>query len=265
MPNNVIQKVYNGWNEYLVGGWTTEWAEVVYLTQAEYDALPASKLTDGKIYKIKTSGVAPTPGGGTVIERGDMLLSKISYASEIDNLFVYHAGNYMELIFYYPNWIEKFRRNWSNSVRRTQPLMKTNYLFDFRYDEVVNTSDVDWSVQKYDINWTLVDSLDLWRTYRPSRDMWPYWFFDNYFIFHWKKISYDLEILWDATQEEINAIPSWLYYKGLYYTQDNNDYVASDVNGTEVKRYSNVGTINGIYDDKLYRNVGDVAYTIATI
>lgn len=59
MPNNVIQKVYNGWNEYLVGGGATEWQEVVYLTQAEYDALPASKLTDGKIYKIKTSGTTP--------------------------------------------------------------------------------------------------------------------------------------------------------------------------------------------------------------
>ena len=57
MPNNVIQKVYNGWNEYLVGWGSTEWAEVVYLTQAEYDALPASKLTDGKIYKVKTTGV----------------------------------------------------------------------------------------------------------------------------------------------------------------------------------------------------------------
>ena len=34
-------------------------ARSVTLTQAEYDALPASKLTDGKIYKVKTTGVVP--------------------------------------------------------------------------------------------------------------------------------------------------------------------------------------------------------------
>ena len=61
---DVITKVAIGWVEYPFAGWGSEWQEVVYLTQAEYDVLPASKLTDGKIYKIKTSGVAPTPGGG---------------------------------------------------------------------------------------------------------------------------------------------------------------------------------------------------------
>lgn len=59
---DVITKVSIWGQVYPFAGWgSAEWAEVVYLTQAEYDALPASKLTDGKIYKIKTSGVAPTP------------------------------------------------------------------------------------------------------------------------------------------------------------------------------------------------------------
>ena len=60
---DVITKV-SIWGQVYPFGWgTTEWQEVVYLTQAEYDALPASKLTDGKIYKVKTTGVVP--GGST--------------------------------------------------------------------------------------------------------------------------------------------------------------------------------------------------------
>lgn len=58
---DIVTKV-SIWGQVVPIGWgSAEWAEVVYLTQAEYDVLPASKLTDGKIYKIKTSGVAPTP------------------------------------------------------------------------------------------------------------------------------------------------------------------------------------------------------------
>lgn len=57
---DIVTKV-SIWGQVVPIGWGSEGQEVVYLTQAEYDALPASKLTDGKIYKIKTSGVVPTP------------------------------------------------------------------------------------------------------------------------------------------------------------------------------------------------------------
>ena len=59
---DIVTKV-SIWGQVVPIGWGSEWQEVVYLTQAEYDALPASKLTDGKIYKVKTSGVVP--GGST--------------------------------------------------------------------------------------------------------------------------------------------------------------------------------------------------------
>ena len=87
---DVITKVAIGWVEYPFAGWGSEWAEVVYLTQAEYDALPASKLTDGKIYKIKTSGVAPTPGGGgTVWLDSNIVLNKINQVLSTVNTSCY--------------------------------------------------------------------------------------------------------------------------------------------------------------------------------
>lgn len=55
---DIVTKV-SIWGQVVPIGWGSEWQEVVYLTQAEYDALPASKLTDGKIYKVKTTGVVP--------------------------------------------------------------------------------------------------------------------------------------------------------------------------------------------------------------
>ena len=72
---DVITKVAIGWVEYPFAGWGSGWQEVVYLTQAEYDALPASKLTDGKIYKIKTTGIpweVLTAGAGIDITNNEI-------------------------------------------------------------------------------------------------------------------------------------------------------------------------------------------------
>lgn len=59
---DIVTKV-SIWGQVVPIGWGSEGQEIVYLTQAEYDALPASKLTDGKIYKVKTTGVVP---GGSI-------------------------------------------------------------------------------------------------------------------------------------------------------------------------------------------------------
>lgn len=56
---NVVKSVSINGQVVPFGGGGSEGQEVVYLTQAEYDVLPASKLTDGKIYKVKTTGVVP--------------------------------------------------------------------------------------------------------------------------------------------------------------------------------------------------------------
>ena len=49
-PTETITGFYLDWTEYKFGWWW--WAEIVYCTQSEYDALPSSKLTDGKHYII---------------------------------------------------------------------------------------------------------------------------------------------------------------------------------------------------------------------
>ena len=49
--NDVLKSYdWTNWNE--IGSW---WgSEIVYISQDDYDALPSSKLTDGKNYVIKT-------------------------------------------------------------------------------------------------------------------------------------------------------------------------------------------------------------------
>lgn len=245
---DVITKVAIGWVEYPFAGWGSEWQEVVYLTQAEYDALPASKLTDGKIYKIKTSGVAPTPGGGTAIERGDMLLAKITWSSENETYYCWYEQ--------YKTYI--LRNNWT----MYKSLEFTSYgwiewtFLNNMYLCRSNGSETTDQVKIMNLSNDEVLTFTPWRSFKLK---------DNYL--HTSNLKFNL-LNWEYVEwsnPEYESIPSWLYYKGLYYTQDSNDYVASDVNGTEVKRYSNVWTINGIANGKLYRNVGDVAYAIATI
>lgn len=296
MPNNVIQKVYNGWNEYLVGGWTTEWQEVVYLTQAEYDALPASKLTDGKIYKVKTTGVVPggsadasdveydnTTSGltatdvqsaidevnskvsyGTVFERWDMLLFAIDNVSPIHWAICLVSPDYDNI---------KIRNTVTWTIMydsgSTSPSPNACYKNVISIDDTFYTltrknSGRRYEIHMFDTNWTETVTIageEVFSAHEVKND-WEYWYCSR------ESSYYKIDVQWnktESTQSEFDAIPSGVYYKWLYYSQDNNDYVAVDSTGTEVKRYSNVGTINGIYDDKLYRNIGDLSYAIATI
>lgn len=295
MPNNVIQKVYNGWNEYLVG-WGSEGQEVVYLTQAEYDALPASKLTDGKIYKVKTSGVVPggstnasdveydnTTSGltadnvqdaidevnskvssGTMFERWDMLLFTIDNASPIHWAVCLVAPDYDNIkIINTGTWTVVYDSG-STSSSPNACYKNVISIDDAFYTLTRKNSGRRYEIHIFDTNWTETVTAageEIFSAHEVKND-WEYWYcrYDSSY--------YKIDTQWNktgSTQSEFDAIPSWLYYKGLFYSQDNNDYVAVDSTGTEVKRYSNVWAINGIYDDKLYRNVWDVAYAIATI
>lgn len=57
MTNNVIQKIMNANNEYLIGGGSTGGDNIIYLSQAEYDALtPAEKTDTTKNYVIVGEG-----------------------------------------------------------------------------------------------------------------------------------------------------------------------------------------------------------------
>lgn len=57
MTNNVIQKIMNANNEYLIGGGSTGGDNIIYLSQSEYDALtPAEKADTTKNYVIVGEG-----------------------------------------------------------------------------------------------------------------------------------------------------------------------------------------------------------------
>lgn len=267
--SKIIKKIMNANQEYTVlGGGGSEGQEVIYLTQAEYDVLPASKLTDGKIYKIKTSGVAPTPGGGTAIERGDMLLNNISPIRELNKNVRYLTGNSTKVTFYTNYWTPITTIwIWASAASLKSWLSShcvvNNKLYYFKYTP---SSSGSWHIQIMDLDTYVVTESSETYDYCNSFKYKDWYIYMNAYSTYVKyNISNDsFEV---STQEEYYSIiyPTWYKYKELYYSQDGNDYVATDDTGTEVKRYSGVGTIDAIYDDKLYRNVGDVAYAIATI
>lgn len=314
MPNNVIQKVYNGWNEYLVGGSSTEWAEVVYLTQAEYDALPSSKLTDGKIYKIKTTGVVPggsadasdveydnTTSGltatnvqdainevnskvssGTMIERGDMVFCNFNGKTETDKYIksVYHSSTGSTSAYYtisvYNNLNIEYTWTdptgifpWTTSDRLVT--YKT-FVFYHRYtnwginSKITKINLNDYTTQSIG-NWTFWSSSDSFEISGVKFE-WDYMYCKtNATNFNYTKAPLsDITNVEAITQTEYDNVQNYINsVNWLFYAQDGDDYVATDINGTEVKRYVWVGTIHWIAGWKLYRNVWDVSYAIATI
>lgn len=256
-----IKKIINAWNEYNISGGSTEWAEVVYLTQAEYDALPESKLTDGKIYKIKTSGVAPTPGGGAVIERGDILLNKIVLACDVDWYYLSSEGGNYAIILRNNYWLllDSIQSVAWGAYRHASPTYNWYLIYSEGY------SSTSWKISSYDINNSQLYQYNVsWYYTNAPKLSWEYIYIkigETY-----KRFNLDLTWETDITQEEYdNVVDFWGSCNWLFYTQDGNDYVASDIEWTEVKRYVWVWTVNWIANWKLYRNVGDVAYAIATI
>lgn len=257
---NVVKKVSINGQVVPFGGWGSEWQEVVYLTQAEYDALPSSKLTDGKIYKIKTSGSVPS-GGWTAIERGDVLLSKIVLACDVDWYYLSSTGSNYEITLKNNYWLI-FNTIQSVSWSAYRYVCPTYHWYLIYYSATSNTS---WRLYSYDINNSQLYQYNVGGLNTPKLS-WEYVYIKFWTTTAYKRFNLDLTGETDITQEEYDNVANfWGSYNWLFYAQDGTDYVATDINGTEVKRYVWVGTINGIANGKLYRNVGDVAYAIATI
>ena len=247
---DVITKVSIGGQVYPFGGWSSEWQEVVYLTQAEYDALPASKLTDGKIYKIKTSGVAPTPGGGVVID-WDVVLAQVCYAFDTDWIFRTYDWSGVR------GFVLKNSINWTVYSK----IIPNTWI---RWSIVWHVSGTKWiwfcayqpgtlSTDRVTVYWynantwevfTNVTDRYLDNTTRSAvyEDGTDYFYIqtDYQSTTRWK-YNYEWEYLWEVNSSEIqDAIntPDWVYYDWLYYTQDNSDIISKDKNWTVIKTYS---------------------------
>lgn len=264
---NVVKSV-SIWGQVYPFGWGSEWQEVVYLTQAEYDALPASKLTDGKIYKIKTSGVAPTPGGGTAVERGDMVLLSTwtsvgwLWVSDIEWVYIVSgttSGSAKRQITAYDIY-------WNNI--RGQTDAKCQFTINNKIIVAETSSSTsNWYIYQYDTtNWTETHSGWTLSAGMSSATIWTDW---EHFIFKkgddYKWFDLECNDLWEVPEDKKTIPWLWSYYKWLYYSVDWNDIVAKNSTWTEVKRYEWIYPINALYNDVLYKQIGDVAYAVATI
>lgn len=258
MPNNVIQKVYNGWNEYLVAGGSSG-EEHEFITQEEYEQLTPAQQAE-KVYMITGEGETPTPGGETAIESGDVVITNLfRYSSSDTQWYIVWANgsNNTQVRVRNESWVEKLSQNLYNN---DDIFLIQDWYAYYSYGNLFHKKNlstwVDETVTVYTGSYTVYHKWSDWYMYFLNNSVNPKVV---------KKVSAADLTIEDSTEVEYNSIPSGLYYKGLYYSQDNDDYVAVDATGTEVKRYSEVWTINGIYNDKLYKTVGDVAYAIATI
>ncbi len=264
---DVITKVAIGWVEYPFAGWGSEGQEVVYLTQAEYDELPASKLTDGKIYKIKTSGVAPTPGGGTAVERGDIVFATVAGMSEYEWVFVtwwgagstaYPAVDYLwnrvlqnqnKAIYVKNDWtIIYIQLVWSYSkpeYRRSQPPYSS-------YTTILETTYQPQSATYKMANWYIYirDQLSI----NPT----------NY---NYYKVNIETFEITSIDETEYNNITEyWKYYKWLYYSVDWTDLVSKNDLWTEIKRYTNIIKDNfWITNDIIYAYINWQSYAMTTL
>ena len=267
---DVITKVAIGWVEYPFAWWGSSGEEHEFITQAEYEQLtPAQKAE--KVYMITGEGETPTPGGGTAVERGDTLLTNIARASEVDGYVIWRESSTSSINYLYTvTWVQ-VSQNITNiagmflfdNVFLGKKWDGNKHVYKSEYPNFYECSDVTQIILDYESSSYIYND-----SYKTD---WTY-LYCKYTLsssvgstYHYAKININSLTADASTETEFNTIPSGLYYKGLYYSQDNNDYVAVDSTGTEVKRYSNVWTVIGIYDDKLYKNVSNVSYSIATI
>lgn len=266
----IIKKIANAGKIYSIGGGSTPVEEVEHkvVTQEEFDVIPQEEKVKN-VYMIKGEAEpTPTPGGGTIIERGDMLLHTIQKYSD-SNSFYDWPDNEMSAVTFYDNlWNEVYKYyhiNWSE------------WPYTIHWGNLYISRYTSWTWYNYSINLVNVEDWSESNIYTipadssTARDI---KFVDYMYVkakpdfwaseLSYYKVDYEGNVE-TSTQSEFDAIPSGAYYKWLFYTQDWNDYVAKTKEWTEVKRYSGVGTISGIYNDKLYRNIGDVSYAIASI
>lgn len=300
---DIITKV-SIWGQVVPIGWGSEGQEVVYLTQAEYDALPASKLTDGKIYKVKTTGVVP--GGSTNA-------SDVEYDNTTSGLT---ADNVQDAIDEIKNNSEQsVDMKWdillvaepfnTASVRKGSSDTKWYVLVrsDTHSQTIVNTL---WRPvininREFDTvnTWTIYNwILYVWwfhygggnyyygkynlttsekQTYTPFDNAYAngiLWITNDIIYVQWKsswaiintvkKLDLNFNYIWDVDWFDYNNLPTFIY-KWNFIFQDWNNLIFKDDEWNTTKTVSNVWTIDFIYNDKMYRTIWGVSYAIAII
>ena len=294
---DVITKVSIGGQVYPFGGWSSEWQEVVYLTQAEYDALPASKLTDGKIYKVKTTGVVP--GGSAdasdveydnttsglqadnvqdaidevnskseqmVTINWDILIPPINVNATVDGTRYWVFGAATTI---YPVFRSMYSSGWQDTCvsTTTWATLKT-YLKDGSGWNCIAADDKVYiyngsTAKIVDLN-TLTDSTVSF-SWSSLKTDWTYIYTKTSNTY--KKYSWANPVAESSSSTEWDAIPDWTYYKGKYYSLSGKNIIVKDSTWTTVKTIEDFWyneTIN-IFNDKIYKMVNGVAYAIATI
>lgn len=272
MTNNVIQKVYNGWNEYFVaGGVSGEWHE--FITQASYDALtPAQKAE--KVYMITGEGETPTPGGETVWLDSNIALNKINQVLSTVNTscYIWRSSTAQLVSIYWKNssliWYYDISRDgwYQEKTYETYYILLQSYNSSYSSNKhyIVHVVDIENNnKQTLDIPH---DNITNWWEIKTNWE-YIYLLLNSNTTTNWYKAPIsDIEQYEEITQVEYDAVVDYSNsIDGLFYAQDNDDYVATDINGTEVKRYVWIGTVTWIANGKLWRTVWDVSYAIATI
>jgi hypothetical protein len=149
----------------------------------------------------------------------------------------------------------------------------------FTYDKYLFIKDDDYSrITKLDLTDLTTEVFNLnmsWKSYRIDgwKVEWDYIYATWQSTSSWALIGFTIKIqisnfstYENITWEEYNAAANYANsINWLFYAQDGNDYVATDINGTEVKRYVWIGTVTWIANGKLWRTVWDVSYAIAII
>lgn len=266
--SKIIKKIMNANQEYTVlGSWGSEWETHEFITQADYDALtPAQKAE--KVYMITGEGETPTPGGGTAVERGDIVFTEVAGMSEYEWVFVtwwgsgstaYPAVDYLwnrvlqnqnKAIYVKNDWtIIYIQLVWSYSkpeYRYSQPPYSS-------YTTILETTYQSQGATYKMSNWYIYirDQLSI----NPT----------NYNYYKVNIETFDT-VLIDETEYN-NITEYWKYYKWLYYSVDWTDLVSKNDLWTEIKRYTNIikDNIFWITNDIIYTYINRQSYAMATI
>lgn len=287
--SKIIKKIMNANQEYTVlGSWGSEWEAHEFITQTDYDLLtPAQKAE--KVYMITGEG---TPGGDgsaedtsydnttswltatnvqdaideintkiawtqTVTLDWNMVLNKISGKTWTTSSIYIDAAN---VNVYNSNSVLKYTAPYSTYASF---LIYDKYLF-------YSTLSTRWESYNDIYKLDLTNYGTQYVTHETNSSMWmkctlDYIYFSSVW-WYYKILIDDFSTIESVTENEYNSAVNYANsIDGLFYTQDNNDYVATDINGTEVKRYVWIGTVTWIANGKLWRTVWDVSYAIATI
>ena len=215
----------------------TGWAEIVYATQAEYNALPSSKLTDGKHYVIYTSGSSPRlPSAYQEVEyiettwtqfidlwlyvdstiQTETKIEKTVSAQEIPIFWsvqwhYLETDNYYNLIPYQNEW------RWGNNWTAWHWWSYTDGIwtqYEILYNDsnnnvVINNTSIgscSWT-KLYSSNYTLGISVRRWTGYEQPRLFWQYKYF--YFKLYDKTNSQYVRDLVPCYRKSDSVI--WMY------------------------------------------------------